>query len=176
MSDAVKNKKISDDFFRIGLGVDHHPLCAAKKGEKLALGGVLIDCGLVFEANSDGDVVIHALCNAISTALGGSSLSLITDKMCQKGITDSKEYLWHFVSWAAKSNWAINNISISVEAGRPNLQNMAEKIKEVLAEICMIEKDQIGLSFTSGEKLTACGRGEGIYAQTIVSLIKNKNR
>ena len=144
----------------------------SQKTQKLALGGIEIDCGLFFVADSDGDVVIHALCNAISSAIGGGSLSTVTDEMCRKGITDSKEYLWYFVGLAAKKDWAINNISLSVEAGRPHLEEKAEAMKKSLAEICAIDIEKVGISFTSGEGLTACSRGEGIYAQALVSLIK----
>jgi 2-C-methyl-D-erythritol 2,4-cyclodiphosphate synthase len=75
---------------RIGIGQDSHRF--SEKG-KLILGGVEIQDAPKLYGNSDGDAVFHALTNAISSALGGGSLSTFSDEMCQSGITDSSEYL-----------------------------------------------------------------------------------
>jgi 2-C-methyl-D-erythritol 4-phosphate cytidylyltransferase len=99
-----KNRKITtpDDLYaiqkilqnrismRIGIGQDSHRF--SEKG-KLILGGVEIQDAPKLYGNSDGDAVFHALTNAISSALGGGSLSTFSDEMCQSGITDSSEYL-----------------------------------------------------------------------------------
>ena len=160
--------------FRIGLGQDHHRLLAQKlntSGCPLTLGGYVIpDQELSLEANSDGDVILHALCNTLSSALGGGSLSTISDPLCQQGITDSRQYLEYFLKLVEQANYQISNLSVSLEALQPKLETHRQKITESLARILGLEVNQIGLTFTSGEGLTACGRGEGIAAQVIILL------
>lgn len=158
---------------RVGLGVDHHRLVESEvnsAGMKLTLGGyVFEDAGLALEGNSDGDVIIHALCNALSTAIGGGSLGPVTDKMClEDGIKESRFYLQYFLDQVTKAGYVIVNVSISVEAGKPRLEKFRELIVSSLAEIMNIKVEQIGLAFTSGDGLSAYANGEGICAQVIV--------
>lgn len=160
--------------FRVGLGSDHHRLQDSDGERKLLLGGVMISDELMLIANSDGDVVIHALCNAILTAMGEGSFSKIADNLFyNEGQTDSAEYLIAVMDLLKTANFQINNISINVEAKRPHLEEHGVKIKNNLAKLCDISTNQIGIAFTTGEGLTACGRGEGIAAQVMVSLIKD---
>lgn len=157
--------------FRVGIGCDHHCLKKSSAGEILVMGGIALSNEYYCEASSDGDVILHALCNAISTALGGGSLSKITDKMClQQGIKDSRQYLSYFLEQAKQLGYKINNVSVAVEALKPQLEKHGEAIGESIAQLCKVEKGQVGVAFTTGEGLTACGRGEGIYAQVLVSL------
>ncbi len=157
--------------FRVGIGQDSHRLIN-NPAKKLALGGVEIEFEKSFEGNSDGDVVIHALCNALEQAIGGNSLSVYTDPMCKEGITDSKEYLKIAVEHIKEKGYKINNVGISVEAKSPMILPLADKMRDVLSPILEIEKDAIGINATSGEEMTPFGKGEGIQAFAIVSLIK----
>jgi 2-C-methyl-D-erythritol 2,4-cyclodiphosphate synthase len=165
--------------FRVGIGVDHHVLeekARNSQGKALTLGGVEISGQKVcLESNCDGDVVIHALCNALSTAVGGGSLAPVTDPMCEKeGIKDSEHYLAYFVNLVREKNYQVNNISVSVEAAKPKLEAWGDRIAEGLAKRCGMAREAVGIAFTTGEGLTACGRGEGIYAQVVVSLVNAK--
>ncbi|MBQ6449740.1 2-C-methyl-D-erythritol 2,4-cyclodiphosphate synthase [bacterium] len=148
--------------FLIGIGQDSHRLVAADQGEVLTLAGVPFDCGLKLEANSDGDVIIHALYNAISTSLGGGSLGVVADKMCADGIVDSKKYLQAVLDLMSKRHYRLNNVSISVEALQPRLEKYFPYMKSSLAKICHLSPTQVGLSVTSGEGLTRFGKGEGM--------------
>ncbi len=151
--------------FRFGIGQDSHQLTPAKKDQTLTLAGLSFACGLTAIANSDGDVIIHALCNALSTAIGGGSFSLIADKLClEKKITDSSFYLKEFLRLITEKGYFISNISISVEALQPKLEKHSPDLCRSLAKLCQIQPDQIGLAFTTGEGLTACGQGQGISA------------
>lgn len=156
--------------FLTGIGQDSHRLREAKKNEILTLAGVPFDCGLTLEADSDGDVILHALFNALSTSIGGGSLGATADDMCQQGITDSRAYIDVILAKITERGYRINNISISIEAARPRLEKYFGYLKNSLAKICQLPPEQIGLSVTSGEKLTACGRGEGISAFASVML------
>jgi 2-C-methyl-D-erythritol 2,4-cyclodiphosphate synthase len=124
------------------------------------------------KANSDGDVVIHALCNALGSAIGKGSLSVYADEMFKNGITDSKEYLKVILSQVKEAGYEVNNISISIEAQKPKIESNSDKMKTKLAKLVGIKKDSIGITATTGEGLTTFGRGEGIQVFVVVSLIK----
>ena len=158
--------------FRIGMGQDSHKF-SDDPNKKLFLGGVEISNEAGFKSNSDGDVIIHSLCNALEQAIGGESLSVYSCSMCHdKGITDSKEYLKVAMEHIKEKGYKINNVGISVEAKTPKILPVAEKIRETLAPILEIKKEDIGINATSGEELTSFGKGEGVQAFAIVSLVK----
>jgi len=78
---------------RVGLGVDSHRFTDKTVGKSMVLGGVKIYTDIMIKANSDGDVILHSICNAISQALGGGSFSIRADKLCQAGVVNSKYYV-----------------------------------------------------------------------------------
>ncbi len=155
--------------FRVGFGHDSHHF-SRDKNKKLILGGCIIPNETGLEGNSDADVIFHALFNAISSAIGDRSLSYYSDSMCREGVTDSKRYLEIMLKKLKESNWSVNNISVSIEAGKPKLEYYTDKIKDSLAKILNIEKERIGLTYTSGEKLTLFGQGKGIQCICVVTL------
>ena len=164
-------KKNPKNDFRIGIGQDSHKF-SADKNKKLLLGGFIVPNEVGLEANSDGDLILHALFNAISTAIGEKSLGYYSDEMYKKGITYSFEYLKIILGKMKNKNMEINNISISIEAKKPKLEQYNDNIKDSLSKILKIGRDRIGISFTSGEGLTSFGRGEGMQCFVVVSLIK----
>ena len=157
--------------FRVGFGQDSHRFTDDEK-KMLVLGGVEIpgEAGLL--GNSDADVVIHALCRALEQALGRESFSIYADKMHEQVVDSSREYLKMAKSHVRESGYKIGNIGISIEAKKPKIIPIAEDIKKCLAGILDIDHGSVGISATSGEELTSFGRGEGIQAFAIVSLIK----
>jgi 2-C-methyl-D-erythritol 2,4-cyclodiphosphate synthase len=160
--------------FRVGLGQDSHNFVNFKENKPLILGGVRVDEKGGLEGNSDGDVLLHSICNALSSAVGGDSLSTWSDDMCNKGIKDSTHYVKYIFNKIKKLKYSIVNISISVEAKTPYLKmEIINKIKERIASLLKIEIEQVGLTFTSGEGLTAFGLSKGIQALTIVSIVKH---
>lgn len=162
----TNNKNI---MFRVGFGQDSHRL-SSESGSKLFLGGY--EFPLHVESNCDGDVMIHALCNAIEQALGNGSLSVYSDSMCESGIKDSREYLKVAVGHAKEKGYRINNAGISFEGKMPKIEPILMEIKKKLCPILEIEEGALGINATSGEGLTAFGRGEGVQAFAIVSLVK----
>lgn len=165
--------------FRIGLGQDSHPvkkIRGTKNDNPLILGGVLISKEIKVIAESDGDILIHALCNALNTAIGYGSLSLYATKMCRRGIKDSKEYLKKAVSLIKEKGYRVNNVSIMVETGVIRLEEWKERISQSLAEILEVKKEDIGIAFTSGERLTSFGEGKGIQVLAVVLLSSQKGQ
>lgn len=157
--------------FRVGFGQDSHRFSKDPQ-KKLVLGGVLISGESGLEANSDGDVVAHALCSALEQAIGGEFFSIYADEMCRKGITNSLEYLEVALSHVKEKGYIINNMGISFECQRPKIIPIASEIKEKLVAVLEISEDRIGINATSGEDLTPFGKGEGIQVFAIVSLMK----
>lgn len=145
---------------RIGIGQDSHPF--ADTG-KLILGGIRVPDTPKLSANSDGDVVLHALTNAISSALGGGSLSGFADPLCKQGITDSSVYLNEVLKRLKSAGGSIVNISLSLEAGEPKLEPHFSAMRTKLSELLDIEAERVGITITSGENLTAFGKGKGIF-------------
>lgn len=155
--------------FRIGFGHDSHKF-SQSRNRKLVLGGYTVPNEIGLEANSDGDLILHALFNAISSAIGLKSLGNYADSMLEKGVTDSREYLKVILDKLNQKNMKINNVSISIEARKPRLDNCTDKIIESLSKTLDLEKDRIGITCTSGEGLTAFGRGEGMQCFVVVSI------
>jgi 2-C-methyl-D-erythritol 2,4-cyclodiphosphate synthase len=157
--------------FKVGIGQDSHRF-SEDKNKSLILGGIEFSGEIGCEGNSDGDVIVHALCNALESAIGGFSFSTYADEICKKGVSDSVEYLKKALEHVSRKGYQINNIGISLEAKNPKIDPKADQIKKRLAKVLKISGESIGITATSGEELTAFGRGEGIQVFVIVSLIK----
>lgn len=159
--------------FRVGFGQDSHRF-SEDANKKLILGGVEIERERGLESNSDGDPILHAICAAIEQALGRKNFSIYADEMCGRGITDSAEYLKVALSHMKNDGYNINNLGISIEAKKPKILPIEDRMKNRLSEILEIKKSQIGINATSGEGFTAFGQGKGVQVFVIVSLIKDE--
>ena len=147
---------------KTGIGQDSHRL-EKDENSPLILGGVTIPSELSLQGNSDADVVLHALCNAISGISGKVILGPYADKMCrEQGITDSAAY----VKEALKTlkNDKITHVSIAIECLTPKIGPHIDKMCSRIAEILNIETEDVGITATSGEGLTPFGQGKGIQA------------
>lgn len=160
--------------YRIGFGQDSHRIVihTSKVDKPLILGGIVIDEQIEVIADSDGDMIIHSLCNALNTAIGRGSFDEYAGAMCKKGIKNSKEYLLVALNYIKKEGFQISNISISLEAGKPRIEKHRVRIVESLSLLLSLKKGRIGISSTSGNGLTSFSKGRGIRSNCIVSLIK----
>jgi len=158
---------------RVGFGTDSHPFEQSLR-KPLVLGGVRLKDSGGLSANSDGDVILHALFNALSQACGGESLGYYADPLCEKGIRDSSEYIALAAKMVSDAGYRVHNVGIMVEARVPRVTaEESRKMKEAIARLLAISTRDIGITFTSGESLTAFGKGEGILAQAVVSLAQS---
>jgi 2-C-methyl-D-erythritol 2,4-cyclodiphosphate synthase len=155
---------------RVGLGQDSHAFEPDGSPKPLILGGIVFAGYPGLLANSDGDVVLHAVFNALSQAVGKRSLGIYADPICQQGIKDSTQYLRVALDMVRQSRYTINNVGVSIEARRPKIEPMSEQMKKSIAGLLGVAEDQVGITATTGEGLTAFGRGEGIQVFVIVSL------
>jgi len=170
-SDLLKLKMILGEVpedYRVGIGMDSHLF--AKKEKGLTLGGIFIKNELKLEANSDGDVVLHAIFNALSQAIGEMSLGFYADKEFKKGIKDSEKYLEIVLKKIKLQKFEINNLGIMIEGDRPKIDPISSKIKTSLSKILNIPYERIGITATTGEKCTIFGEGLGIQCFAMVSL------
>ncbi len=163
---AYANKLINAS--RAGIGLDSHKF--ADKNKPLILGGVKISDKNGFDANSDGDVVLHAIFNALSTAIGMKSLGFYADRMFREGITDSKRYLEFIMGKVKEKNLKIQNIAIMLEGKKPKIDEHADRIKKSLSKLLKLKEENIGIAATSGEELTEFGKGNGMQCLCCVLL------
>lgn len=159
---------------KIGIGQDSHKFSIVKK--PLILGGIKLSDVGGFEADSDGDVIIHSLCNALSSAIGGYSLGTWSEEMySKKGIKDSKKYLNVIYKKIKSLKYDIGNVSFSIEARRPKISIIeTNKIKIYMANLLKIQANCIGITFTSGDNLSDFGKGIGIRVFCAVLIFNNE--
>ena len=154
--------------YRTGLGQDSHRFEPEGSQKPLMLGGVVIPNSRGLDGNSDADVILHALTNAVSGVTGVNILGSISDKLClENGILDSRVYLAEAFKYL--HGWKITHVSMSVECRSPKLSPHIDAIKNSVAELFGLTKSDIGLTATTGEGLTDFGRGEGMQVFCVVN-------
>lgn len=154
--------------FKTGLGQDSHRFESADSSKPCVLAGVHIKDIPGFSANSDGDVVYHAICNAISSVSGVLVLGGIADDLCHKdGITDSSAYLLEAKNTLKKEK--IVHVALSIEGKRPKIKPHIQEMKQNIAKLLEIKESQVGITATTGEGLTDFGCGDGVQCVAIVS-------
>lgn len=153
---------------RTGIGQDSHRFLPSDSSKPCILGGIIFEDAPGFNANSDGDVVLHAICNAISSLTGILILGNIADDLCLKnGITDSEIYLAEAMKTLGKQQ--ITHVAVTIEAKKPKFKEAIPKMRENIARIMGLEHSQVGITATSGEGLTDFGCGDGVQAFAIVT-------
>ena len=155
---------------RIGNGYDVHALA---EGLPMWLGGVRIPSEYGFVAHSDGDVAIHALCDALLGALTlGDIGHLFPDTSPEwKGI-DSKILLEKVVALIASQGWRVGNADITIALQRPKLAPHILTMRSVLAEVMGIPVDAVSVKATTTEHLGFVGRGEGCEVWASALLVR----
>lgn len=154
--------------FRIGQGYDVH---AIGEGLPMHLGGVMIESGFGFVAHSDGDVAIHALCDALLGALAlgdiGKHFPDSSDEF--KGI-DSRILLSKVMDMIGKDGWRVCNADITIALQAPKIGRYVPQMREALAEIMDVSPARVSVKATTTERLGFVGRGEGCEVWAIVML------
>ena len=153
---------------RIGTGFDVH---AFGDGDHVVLGGVRVPHARGVVAHSDGDVVIHALCDAIFGALALGDIGQHfppTDERWRHA--DSRQFLRHAALLMAQHGYALGNADVTVIAEAPKVGPHAQAMRALLAADLDSEIGRISIKATTTERLGFCGRGEGIAAQACVLL------
>jgi 2-C-methyl-D-erythritol 2,4-cyclodiphosphate synthase len=150
------------------IGQDSHRFEPAGSAKPLLLGGITIPGCAGLSGNSDADVVLHALTNAVSGLHGTPVLGAIADELClEKGIRDSRVFLTKSLKLLKRAR--LLHVSVSIEAQRPRLAGHLPAMRRSIAGLCALSEEHVAVTVTSGEGLTAFGRGEGIQAFAMVS-------
>ena len=152
---------------KTGFGQDSHKFLEAKESKLCVIGGVSFPDLPGLDADSDGDVVYHSLCNAITSITHVHILGDLAIKMCKAGITDSKVYLQE----AKKSlgQRKIHHIALSIEGKRPRLQHTLDQMRRNIAEILGLDISEVGITCTSGNNLGDFGKGVGLQCFCIIT-------
>jgi 2-C-methyl-D-erythritol 2,4-cyclodiphosphate synthase len=156
---------------RIGQGYDVH---AFGDGDHVVLGGVRIAHERGVLAHSDGDVVIHALCDALLGALARGDIGVHFPPSDDRWKDcDSRVFLRHCATLLAERGWRLGNADLTVVCERPRVAAHAPAIRANLAADLGVEVDAISVKATTSEKLGFTGRGEGLAAMAVALLVRS---
>ncbi|WP_434277343.1 2-C-methyl-D-erythritol 2,4-cyclodiphosphate synthase [Acinetobacter sp. CE-15] len=151
---------------RIGQGMDVH---AFEEGDFVTLAGVQIPHTHGLKAHSDGDVVLHALCDALLGALAlGDIGQHFPDTDAQFKGADSRKLLKHVYQLILDRGYKLNNADITVACERPKLAKHNLEMRQSIADVLDVDVTQISVKATTTEKLGFTGRQEGILSTATV--------
>ena len=156
--------------FRVGLGQDSHRF-SDDANRPLVLGGIVVQGARGLDGNSDADCVLHALCRALEQAIGNDAFSHYADEMSRNGVNDSREYVKVARANVERAGYVVNNVGLTIEARTPKIDPLRVAMKQSVATLVGVAPDAVGINATSGEGMTPFGKGEGIQAFAIVSLV-----
>ena len=156
--------------FRIGHGYDVHAL---SDGLRLVLGGVEIPHTQGFVAHSDGDVAIHAVCDALlgAAALGDIGLHFPDTSDDFKGI-DSKILLQRVVALLRERGYEVGNIDCTIRMQRPKLRPHIDAMRAAMAEAMGVAVDRVSVKATTTERLGFEGREEGVSVSAVALIFR----
>ncbi len=153
---------------RIGQGYDVHALAS---GLPMRLGGVELRSDFGFVAHSDGDVAIHALCDAILGALAlGDIGKHFPDSSAEFAGIDSRLLLERVVELVGKDGWTVGNADITIALQAPKLAPYIPQMRDELARIMGVKPSDVSVKATTTERLGFVGRGEGCEVWAVVLL------
>lgn len=154
---------------RIGQGYDIHRL---EPGLRLMVGGVRLDspCGCV--AHSDGDVLLHAITDALLGALGRGDIGeLFPDTDSRNKDRPSSEFVQEALWYMQKAGLAIGNLDATVIVEEPRLSPYKQAIRNQVATLCSCSPDRVNVKAKTNEHVDGVGLGEAIAAQAVVLLV-----
>ena len=154
--------------YRVGSGYDAHRLVA---GRPLVLGGVTVPFERGLEGHSDGDCLVHSLCDAMlgAAAAGDLGSHFPSNDSHWRGVS-SLELLRHVAAEVRGRGLTLENTDATVIAEAPRLAPHLNQMRDVLSEVLGVTRERVSIKTKSNDGLGALGRGEGIAAQTVVLL------
>ncbi|MFB8829540.1 2-C-methyl-D-erythritol 2,4-cyclodiphosphate synthase [Azotobacter sp. CWF10] len=154
---------------RIGHGYDVHRFA---EGDFVTLGGVRIPHRFGLLAHSDGDVLLHALCDALlgAAALGDIGRHFPDTDPQFKG-ADSRVLLRHVVALVREKGWRVGNVDATIVAQAPKMAPHIEQMRLLIAEDLQVSVEQVNIKATTTEKLGFTGREEGIAVHAVALLL-----
>ena len=157
--------------FRVGTGFDVHALV---ENRALILAGVRVPYEKGLLGHSDADVALHALMDALLGAAGKGDIGKhFPDTDDQYEGADSRRLLRVVVEMLRKDGWQVNNVDVTIIAQRPKLAPFIATMRELVASDLGVTVDAVNIKATTTEKLGFTGRGEGIAAEAVASIVKD---
>lgn len=154
--------------YRTGIGQDSHRFLPEDSTKPCVIGGLTFEGVPGLRANSDGDLVLHAICNAISSLTGELILGSVADDLWSRlGITDSAVFLEEAMKTLGKQK--VVHLAISLEGSRPKFIKRIPEMRAHIAQVMKIDPSQVGITATTGEGLTDFGCGEGLQCFCILT-------
>jgi 2-C-methyl-D-erythritol 2,4-cyclodiphosphate synthase len=155
---------------RVGHGYDVHRWGAENK--PLMLGGVEVPHADGLLAHSDGDVVLHAISDAVLGALGLGDIGRhFPDTDAQFAGADSGELLTHIMQLAASRKFAVGNIDVTIVAQQPKMAPHIDAMRQRIANLLDVASDAVNVKATTTEKLGFVGRNEGIACHAVILMV-----
>lgn len=153
---------------RIGQGWDVHRLV---EGRPLRLAGIEVPFERGLLGHSDGDVVLHAICDALLGAIGAGDIGThFPDTDARYRDADSGDLLRHVAARIGERGYTVVNVDVTVLAERPRLSPHAGAMRARIAELLAVGADRVSVKAKTMEGLDAVGRGEAIAAQAVALL------
>ncbi len=154
--------------FRIGHGFDVHAFC---EGDFIMMGGVRIPCDYGLQAHSDGDVALHALCDALlgAAALGDIGTHFPDTDEAYAG-ADSRALLREVVQAIQAQGYRVGNVDITIIAQAPKMRPHVDAMRQCIANDLEIGISQVNVKATTTERLGFTGRREGIAVEAVALL------
>lgn len=156
---------------RLGLGWDNHRLAA---GRALILGGVRVPCEFGFDAHSDGDILLHAVTDALLGALALGDIGMhFPDSDPRWKDCDSGVFVRHAAALVRRSGYRIGNVDATVILQRPKLADLRAQIRASLAALLELDPERVSVKFKTAEKVGPVGEGLSAEAQAAVLLVRD---
>jgi 2-C-methyl-D-erythritol 2,4-cyclodiphosphate synthase len=157
---------------RVGHGFDAHRLVA---GRPLRLGGIAIEHARGLEGHSDGDCVLHAVCDALLGALGAGDMGRLFPSRDERWRgADSRTFVHEVARLVAAGGWALANVDVTVVAQEPVLAPHLGPMRDAVADALGVDAGCVSMKAKSTDHLGALGRGEGIAALATALLTKEE--
>lgn len=154
--------------FRVGFGYDSHRFAP---GRPLVIGGIVIPYELGLAAHSDGDVLIHAVCDALLGAAGLKDIGTwFPDNDDTYKNADSTQLLAKVVEVVGEKGWTVNNLDCTLVLERPKMKPYVDDIILKLSQLLHVSPENIAVKAKTNEKMGFTGAGEGIAAVAAVTL------
>ena len=164
-------KKTTYPIFRTGIGQDSHRFLPIDSSKPCVIGGVIFEDVPGLDADSDGDVIYHAICNAITSLSSVPILGGIAMDLCRKdGLTDSQIYLEKAIETLQSQK--IVHLAISLEGKRPRFDEKINEMRAKIAQVLKIEPLQVGITATTGDGLTDFGCGDGLQCFCVLTTVE----
>lgn len=153
---------------KVGIGQDSHRFLDGNIKKPCIIAGLVFEDTPGLDADSDGDVVLHAICNAITSITHVPILGKVAIELCKQGIKDSKVYLEQAL--ATLGDHTVTHIALTIEGSRPKFQKRCDAMREHVAHLMGLNISQVGMTFTSGDGLSDFGKGIGLMCFCVISV------